>query len=192
MQVSDIEAKARTILHGLGFKETQYQKPFNTLSGGWRMRCLLAAALTHPADIILLDEPTNYLDLLGIIWLERYIQNLAETSDATVVMVSHDRAFIDAICSELITLADQKLTYFGGNLSAFEKNKRHETLRFTRMQEAQDKQKEHMEQTIKNNRKNYKKTGDENRIRQAKSREKRYSRIRKCFGDSSLKLFQIS
>ena len=175
MQVSDIEAKARTILHGLGFKEAQYQKPFNTLSGGWRMRCLLASVLTHPSDIILLDEPTNYLDLLGIIWLERYLQNLAETSDTTVVMVSHDRAFIDVICSELITLADQKLTYFGGNLSAFEKNKRHETLRFTRMQEAQDKQKEHMEQTIKANRKNYKKTGDENRIRQAKSREKRYA-----------------
>ena len=173
MQVSDIEAKARIILHGLGFKEPQFQKPFNTLSGGWRMRCLLACALTHPSDIILLDEPTNYLDLLGIIWVERYLQNLAETSDTTVVVVSHDRVFIDAICSELITLADQKLTYFSGNLSAFEKDKRHQTLRFTRMQEAQDKQKEHMEQTIRANRKNFKKTGDENRIRQAKSREKR-------------------
>jgi ATPase subunit of ABC transporter with duplicated ATPase domains len=173
MKIADIESKARTILMGLGFKEPQLEKPFSTLSGGWRMRCMLAAALTHTADIIILDEPTNYLDLLGIIWLERHLIALRESSSTTLVLVSHDRAFVDATCSEIIILRDLKLTYFNGNLSAYEKSIRHKILRMTRMKDAQDKQIAHMNQTIANNIKQGKKTGDDNKLRQAKSRQKK-------------------
>lgn len=106
-------------------------------------------------------------------WLQRYLEDLRENSNVTVLAVSHDRDFIDAICDELIILRDQKLTYFSGNLSAFEKDRRHQILRMTRMQDAQDKQVAHMEKTIQNNIKIGKKTGDDNKLRQAKSRQKK-------------------
>ena len=173
MQVSDIEAKARIILLGLGFKEEMLTKPFSTLSGGWRMRCMLAAALTQALDIIILDEPTNFLDLLGIIWLQRYLLGLRTTSTVTLILVSHDRDFIDAVCEEVIILRDQKLTYFNGNLSSYEKDVRHQILRMTRMKEAQDRQADHMQKTIQNNIKVGKKTGDDNKLKQAKSRQKK-------------------
>lgn len=136
------------------------------------MRCLLAAALTHTADIIVLDEPTNFLDLLGIIWLQRYLISLHD-SPTTLLLVSHDRDFVDAICDEVIILRDQKLVYFAGNLSAYEKDVRHRILRMTRMKEAQDKQVAHIEKTIQSSIKIGKKTGDDNKLRQAKSRQKK-------------------
>ena len=173
MKVVDIEAKARLILNGLGFKEAMLEKKFSALSGGWRMRCMLASALTQTSDIIILDEPTNFLDLLGIIWLQRYLTDLRDSSNSTVVLVSHDRDFIDAVCEEVIILRDKTLTYFSGNLSAFEKDRKHQILRLTRMQEAQDRQVAHMEKTIQNNIKVGKKTGDDNKLRQAKSRQKK-------------------
>ena len=173
MQVADIEAKARVILTGLGFKEPMLNRPFSALSGGWRMRCMLASALTQKSDIIILDEPTNFLDLLGIIWLQRYLLDLRSQRQSTLLLVSHDRDFIDSVCEEVIILRDQKLTYFNGNLSLYEKDVKHQILRLTRMQEAQDKQVAHMEKTIQNNMKVGKKTGDENKLRQAKSRQKK-------------------
>ena len=173
MQVIDIEAKARVILTGLGFKEPMLSTPFSALSGGWRMRCMLASVLAQTSDIIILDEPTNFLDLLGIIWLQRYLLDLCSSSQSTLLLVSHDRDFIDSVCEEVIILRDQKLTYFNGNLSSYEKDCKHQVLRLTRMQEAQDKQVAHFEKTIQNNIKVGKKTGDDNKLRQAKSRQKR-------------------
>ena len=137
------------------------------------MRCMLATALTQTSDIIILDEPTNFLDLLGIIWLQRYLLDLRENSNATLVLVSHDRDFLDAVCEEVIILRDKKLTYFNGNLSSFETDRRHQVLRLSRMQDAQDRQVAHMEKTIQNNIKVGKKTGDDNKLRMAKSRQKK-------------------
>ena len=137
------------------------------------MRCMLASALTQTSDIIILDEPTNFLDLLGIIWLQRYLLDLRQNSNATLLLVSHDRDFVDAVCQEVIILRDKKLTYFSGNLSSFETDRKHQILRLSRMQEAQDRQVAHMEKTIQNNIKVGKKTGDDNKLRQAKSRQKK-------------------
>ena len=173
MKVADIEAKARTILNGLGFKEAMLQKKYSQLSGGWQMRCMLASALTQTSDVLILDEPTNFLDLLGIIWLQRYLIDLRGSRNSTVLLVSHDRDFINPVCEEVIILQYKALTYFGGNLSAFEKDRKHQTLRMTRMQEAQDRQIAHMQKTIQNNLKIGKKTGDDNKIRQAMSRQKK-------------------
>ena len=174
MQTADIEAKARHTLIGLGFHESRLDKPFSSLSGGWKTRCLLAATLVQTSDILILDEPTNFLDLLGILWLEHYLASLKEDSpDTIVVAVSHDRDFVNAVASETIILRDESLTYFAGNISAYDKSIRHEILRLTRMKEAQDKQTAHMEKTIINNMRVGKKTGDETRIRQAKSRQKK-------------------
>ena len=173
MEAENIENKARTILIGLGFKKDLMDKPFASLSGGWRMRCLLASTLVQRADIIILDEPTNFLDLLGIIWLQRYLVNLRSTSSTTVLLVSHDRDFIDISCEQLIILQDQSLTYFSGNLSAYEEDRRAHTLQMTRMKESQDRQVDHMEKTIKDSIKIGKQNGDDNRLRMAKSRQKK-------------------
>ena len=174
MQISDMEAKARHVLAGLGFKEPQLNKPFSALSGGWKMRCLLAAALTQSSDILILDEPTNYLDLLGILWLQHYLASLETTNpDTIVILVSHDREFVNSVCSETIILRDQALTYFGGNLHAYEKSIRHKTLQMTKLKDAHDRQTAHMEKTISHNMKQGKLKGDDSKVRQAKSRQKK-------------------
>jgi ATP-binding cassette, subfamily F, member 3 len=116
MEASTVESRARAVLLGLGFKSNQVDHPVSSFSGGWRSRLALASALLRRADVLLLDEPVNYLDIPGVIWLERFVMELP----ATVVIVSHDRAFCDATSEELIVLRDKKLKYFEGNLSAYE------------------------------------------------------------------------
>lgn len=169
----EFETKARIILRGLGFKEAQLQKPYSELSGGWRMRCLLAIVLVQDVDIMILDEPTNFLDLMGMIWLQRYLTDLRSNSNKTVLLVSHDRDFIDNVCEEIILLKDKCLTYFRGNLTAYEEDLAARQISLTRMKEANDRQVAHMERTISANIKAGKKAGDENKLRQAVSRQKR-------------------
>ena len=139
------------------------------------MRTNLASILLQPTDILILDEPTNFLDLLGIIWLQKYLETLKESTPTppTIVIVSHDRDFITATSQELIILRSQALTYFRGSLSTYESTIREKTLYLTRMRDAQEKQKSHIQQTIQQNIKQGKATGDENKLRQAKSRQKK-------------------
>ncbi|KAG2001227.1 hypothetical protein GB937_010363 [Aspergillus fischeri] len=173
MKLVDIEKQARQILIGLGFDEAMLSKTFLTLSGGWRMRCLLASVLIQNPDIMILDEPTNFLDLLGVVWLENYLQRLRDSSQTTILLVSHDRDFVNAVCEEIVILRDQKLTYFRGNLSAYEKDFEAQKLYWGRMKEAQERQIAHMEATIRENIKLGKKTNDDNKLRMAKSRQKK-------------------
>ncbi|KAJ5131505.1 uncharacterized protein N7515_007544 [Penicillium bovifimosum] len=173
MKLADLEQQARRVLLGLGFKEDGLGKKVSTLSGGWRMRCMLASVLVQDPDIMILDEPTNFLDLLGVVWLETYLKQLRETSETTIVLVSHDRDFINAVCEEIVILRDQKLTYFRGNLSAYEQDFEEQKLYLGRMKEAQERQIAHMEASIRENMKIGKKTNDENKLRQAKSRQKK-------------------
>lgn len=173
MKLADMEQQARRILLGLGFKEDGFAKNVSTLSGGWRMRCMLASVLVQDPDIMILDEPTNFLDLLGVVWLENYLKQLRDTSETTIVLVSHDRDFINAVCEEIVILRDQKLTYFRGNLSAYEQDFEEQKLYLGRMKEAQERQVAHMEASIRENMKIGKKTNDENKLRQAKSRQKK-------------------
>lgn len=173
MKLVDVEQQARQILTGLGFKETAFNKPFLTLSGGWRMRCTLASILIQNPDVMILDEPTNFLDLLGVVWLENYLQRLRDSSETTIVLVSHDRDFVNAVCEEIVILRDQKLSYFRGNLSAYEKDFEEQKLYWSRMKEAQERQVAHMEATIRDTMKVGKKTNDDSKLRMAKSRQKK-------------------
>ncbi|KAJ5226429.1 hypothetical protein N7468_007654 [Penicillium chermesinum] len=173
MKLADVEKEARRVLAGLGFKEDSLGKKVSTLSGGWRMRCMLASVLVQVPDVMILDEPTNFLDLLGVVWLETYLKLLRESSETTVLLVSHDRDFINAVCEEIVILRDQKLNYFRGNLAAYEQDFEEQRLYLSRMKEAQERQKVHMEASIRENMKVGKRTGDENKLRQAKSRQKR-------------------
>ncbi|KAB8259112.1 P-loop containing nucleoside triphosphate hydrolase protein [Aspergillus pseudonomiae] len=173
MKLVDIEQQARQILIGLGFQETTFDKPFLTLSGGWRMRCMLAGVLIQSPDFMILDEPTNFLDLLGVVWLENYLRQLKDSSQTTIILVSHDRDFVNAVCEEIVILKDQKFTYFKGNLSAYERDFEEQKLYWGRMKEAQERQIAHMEATIRETTKTGKKTNDDNKLRMAKSRQKK-------------------
>ena len=168
-----MEKEARRVLLGLGFKEGSFDQNVSTLSGGWRMRCMLASVLVQNPDIMILDEPTNFLDLLGVVWLESYLKLMRESSGTTVLLVSHDRDFINAVCEEIVILRDQKLNYFRGNLAEYEQDFEAQKLYLGRMKEAQERQIAHMEASIRENMKVGKKTGDENKLRQAKSRQKK-------------------
>lgn len=137
------------------------------------MRCQLAGVLIQDTDLMLLDEPTNFLDLSAILWLEKYLQRVHETHGMTMVIVSHDRQFIDNCCNEVIILRNQSLTYFRGTLSEYESDFRSRQLYMARMKAASERQTAHFQKTIAENIRQGKKTGDDNRLRQAKSRQKR-------------------
>lgn len=167
------ERKARRIMTGLGFSEAMLNNPVGSLSGGWRTRCDLGIVLLQNADVVILDEPTNFLDLLGIMWLQSYIIELHSQAGKIVVLVSHDRAFIDATCKEIIILRDKSLAYFSGNLTEYEADLRSRIKYLGRMQEVQEKEAERIGKTIRANIKLGKASGDDNKLRMAKSRQKK-------------------
>ncbi|KAH0538936.1 hypothetical protein FGG08_004527 [Glutinoglossum americanum] len=172
--LASLTSQARNILSGLGFSPATMDAPFTTLSGGWQMRCCLAGVLLQPTALLILDEPTNFLDLLGIIWLQHHLLALiAAPNPPTVLLVSHDRSFLDTLCTSLLILRNRTLTYFAGNLSAYEADQRDQKLYLSRMKEAQDRQIAHMEKTIREGIKLGKKTGDDGKLRMAKSRQKK-------------------
>ncbi len=111
------EARARTLLAGLGFDAAQAATPVDALSGGWRMRLNLARALFAPSELLLLDEPTNHLDLDAILWLERWLLRYP----GTMVLVSHDRDFLDRVATATLHLDDARLVRYAGGYSAFER-----------------------------------------------------------------------
>ncbi|EGK71749.1 Putative ABC transporter [Methyloversatilis universalis FAM5] len=112
----DAQARAQALILGLGFTNDQMCNPVNSFSGGWRMRLQLARALMCPSDLLLLDEPTNHLDLDALVWLESWLKRY----EGTLVVISHDREFLDAITNVTLHVDAGKLTRYGGNYSTFE------------------------------------------------------------------------
>ena len=112
----DAEARAQALILGLGFKISELDQPVNSFSGGWRMRLQLARALMCPSDLLLLDEPTNHLDLDALVWLEAWLKRY----NGTMLVISHDREFLDAVTTVTVHIENAKLTRYGGNYSAFE------------------------------------------------------------------------
>lgn len=114
-----IQSKAEEILEGLGFRTEELHKPLKEFSGGWRMRVMLAKLLLQKPSVLLLDEPTNHLDLPSIQWVEKYITNY----ENAVVVVSHDREFLDNVCTSTVEVTQNKLWYYPGNYSFFVEEK---------------------------------------------------------------------
>ena len=112
----DARPRAQALMLGLGFRPAQLDAPVNSFSGGWRMRLQLARALMCPSDLLLLDEPTNHLDLDALVWLEAWLQRY----EGTLLVISHDREFLDAVTRVTLHLDEAQLTRYGGNYSAFE------------------------------------------------------------------------
>lgn len=112
----DADSRAQALILGLGFKVSELDQPVNSFSGGWRMRLQLARALMCPSDLLLLDEPTNHLDLDALVWLEAWLKRYS----GTMLVISHDREFLDAVTQVTVHIEGAKLTRYGGNYSAFE------------------------------------------------------------------------
>jgi len=112
----DAESRAQALILGLGFSVAELRNPVSSFSGGWRMRLQLARALMCPSDLLLLDEPTNHLDLDAMVWLEAWLKRYP----GTLVMISHDREFLDAITQVTLHIDNARLVRYGGNYSTFE------------------------------------------------------------------------
>lgn len=114
-----VKARAGSLLNGLGFLTEQHNTPVSDFSGGWRMRLNLAQALMSPSDLLLLDEPTNHLDLDAVLWLENWLR----AREGTLLMISHDREFLDRITTHTLHIEQQTATLYAGNYSAFEQQR---------------------------------------------------------------------
>ncbi|MFT7381814.1 MAG: ATP-binding cassette subfamily F protein 3 [Roseivirga sp.] len=135
-----MQSDAEAILEGIGFRTEDLKRPLKQFSGGWRMRVMLAKLLLEKPSLLMLDEPTNHLDLPSIEWIENYLK----TYEGAVVVVSHDRSFIDNVATSIVEVSNQKLTQYSGNYSFYveEKQQREEIQR-----NAFENQQQHIKQT---------------------------------------------
>ncbi|MAA94272.1 MULTISPECIES: ATP-binding cassette domain-containing protein [unclassified Arsukibacterium] len=138
------EAKAGVLLDGLGFSGEAQQQSVKSFSGGWRMRLNLAKALMQPAELLLLDEPTNHLDLDAVLWLEKYLANY----QGTLLLISHDRDFLDAVTDNIVHIERQTLTLYKGNYSQFERQRAEQLSQHQANFDKQQRQVAHLQKFI--------------------------------------------
>lgn len=135
----NIQHKAEEVLHGLGFSNTDLARPYKEFSGGWRMRVLLAKMILQQPDVLLMDEPTNHLDLPSIEWLEKYLIHYK----GSVVIVSHDKFFLNRMVNKIVELYQQQLHIYSGNYEYFEQEK---SVRIDMQQKAFENQQDYIRQ----------------------------------------------
>ncbi len=139
-----VTSRGEQLLLGLGFSLDQMQQPIASFSGGWRMRLNLAQALMCPSDLLLLDEPTNHLDLDAIIWLEDWLKKYP----GTLIIISHDRDFLDEICNVIVHIDERKLKRYSGNYSGFERQRAAQMILAAGTLEKQMRQRAHLESFV--------------------------------------------
>ncbi|MFM9911915.1 MAG: ATP-binding cassette domain-containing protein [Methylophilaceae bacterium] len=137
-------ARAATLLHGLGFSDADFIRPVSDFSGGWRVRLNLARALMCRSDLLLLDEPTNHLDLDAVLWLESWLQSYR----GTLLLISHDRDFLDAVAEHILHIEQQTLTLYRGNYSDFERQRAEKLAQQQSLYERQQRQVAHLHKYI--------------------------------------------
>ncbi|MDB2388369.1 ATP-binding cassette domain-containing protein, partial [Alphaproteobacteria bacterium] len=138
------EARASTILSGLGFAQENQNKSCSSFSGGWRMRVALASVLFSNPDLLLLDEPTNYLDFEGTVWLENFLQKFKNT----VLVISHDRNLLNKSVNGILHLSSRKLQFYTGNYDAFDDERRNQLEQKLTLKNKQDAQRAHIESFV--------------------------------------------
>lgn len=144
IQAHSAEARAATILSGLGFDQDAQLRPCSDFSGGWRMRVALAAVLFSAPDILLLDEPTNYLDLEGTLWLETYLAKYPHT----VLVISHDRTLLNRSVTSILHLDQKDLTLWNGNYDQFDRLRREKQAQQQAVAKKQDNQRKHLQSYV--------------------------------------------
>ncbi len=140
----ELEAQAKKILTGLGFKERDFLRPLNTFSGGWRMRAYLARILLIKPDLLLLDEPTNHLDIPSLEWIENFLR----TFSGSMIIVSHDRFFLDRLAQQIAELNRGRLTVYAGNYHFYERERQKEQQRLLKKWEEQQEEMERIQRFI--------------------------------------------
>ncbi len=143
-----LEAKAKSILAGLGFKTKDFDKPVRELSGGWAMRVAMARLLTEEPDLLMLDEPTNHLDLWTLLWFRDYLQRY----DGTIFVISHDRDFVNTVCTAMVSVQDRSLKVYRGSYEDFERERAGEKERLLAAKAQQETEIEKMQDFISRNR----------------------------------------
>ena len=138
------EARASSILSGLGFSQTDQNSPCSNFSGGWRMRVALASVLFSNPDLLLLDEPTNYLDFEGTAWLENYLQKFKNT----VLVISHDRNLLNKSVSGILHLSSKKIQFYTGNYDTFDNERRSQLEQKISQKNKQDTQRAHIQSFV--------------------------------------------
>ena len=167
LQAYDAEARAARLLHGLGFPAATHDKPVAEFSGGWRVRLNLARALMTPSDLLLLDEPTNHLDLDAVLWLEDWLLSYP----GTLLIISHDREFLDGVTSHTLHLHDGRAKLYTGNYTSFERQ-RSEHLRLQQIAfEKEQAEREHLQKFIARFK------AKASKAKQAQSRMKRLAKL---------------
>ncbi|MCF8719731.1 ABC-F family ATP-binding cassette domain-containing protein [Nitrospina gracilis] len=163
------ESRAQSILSGLGFRADQVHKPLETFSGGWRMRAELARLLLQSPDVLLLDEPTNHLDLQSVVWLESFLK----TYEGSLLLISHDRRFLNALAGRIAELDRGKLTVYTGNYDDYERQKAERIAQLEAEAANQQRRVAEIERFVERFRaKNTKATQVQSRIKQLEKMEK--------------------
>ncbi len=160
-------ARAGALLHGLGFANGDETRAVRDFSGGWRMRLNLAQALMCRSDLLLLDEPTNHLDLDAVLWLEDWLKKYP----GTLIVISHDREFLDAVATHMLSLADQRAELFSGNLTGFERKRSERLAQQQSMFDKQQRERAHLQKFVDRFR------AQATKARQAQSRIKALERM---------------
>jgi len=162
-----LPARAGELLHGLGFLQEQLSNPVKDFSGGWRMRLNLAQALISRADLLLLDEPTNHLDLDAVIWLQRWLKRFT----GTLVLISHDRDFLDDVIGQILHIEQQKAKLYSGNYTAFERQRAEQLAQQDAQYQKQQKEVAHLTSFVDRFR------AKASKAKQAQSRLKRLEKL---------------
>ncbi len=160
-------ARAGELLHGLGFANGDESRRVSEFSGGWRMRLNLAQALMCRSDLLLLDEPTNHLDLDAVVWLETWLRRY----QGTLLLISHDREFLDAVVTHVLNIADQKAELFAGDLTGFERKRAERLIQHKIQYDKQQRERAHLQQFVDRFR------AQATKARQAQSRIKALERM---------------